>query len=55
MIRPSPCYSETFLSLGGGSVGHGASSRGAFAPKNGFWAEFHITSQGRQEHRTFIS
>ena len=24
MIRASPCYSETFLSLGGSSVGHGA-------------------------------
>ena len=34
MIRPSPCYSETFLSLGGGSVGHGASFRGAFAPND---------------------
>ena len=26
-----------------------------FAPKNLFWAKFYITSQGMQEHRTFIS
>ena len=26
-----------------------------FAPKNGFWAKIHITSQGMQEHRTFIN
>ena len=34
MIRASPYYSQTFLSLGGSSVGLGASYRGAFAPKN---------------------
>ena len=26
-----------------------------FAPKNYFWAKFHITSQGMQEHQTFIT
>ena len=33
----------------------GTSNIYQFAPKNLFLAKFHITSQGMQEHRTFIS